>query len=103
MPPLPVAPIQSATRDCPFCAEPIAIAAVKCRHCNEFLDPSLRAQAAVAVKAVASPSNVTQTVVVQGSKYQFPHVLHLTLTLFTCGLWLPIWIIHALIRLNKQN
>lgn len=29
-------------RHCPFCAEPIALAAVKCRHCSEFLDPALR-------------------------------------------------------------
>lgn len=30
-------------KSCPFCAELIALAAKKCRHCNEFLDPTLRA------------------------------------------------------------
>ncbi|AZG48521.1 hypothetical protein D7316_05138 [Gordonia insulae] len=27
-----------------------------------------------------------------------PHALHLVLTLLTCGLWLPIWIIDAIAR-----
>lgn len=28
---------------------------------------------------------------------QNAHMVHLVLTLFTCGLWSPIWIIHAVI------
>jgi len=37
-------PIPSAlTTLCPYCAEPISVEAKKCRHCSEFLDPSLRA------------------------------------------------------------
>lgn len=35
-------PIQptTGTKPCPFCAEPIQIAAVKCKHCGEFLNGS---------------------------------------------------------------
>jgi hypothetical protein len=25
-----------------------------------------------------------------------PHVLHLVVTLFLCGLWLPVWILHSI-------
>ena len=35
-------PIQ--TKKCPFCAEEIQVDAVKCKHCGELLDPSMRAK-----------------------------------------------------------
>lgn len=31
----------------------------------------------------------------------FPHGLHLVLTLITCGLWSPIWLIHYLLASNN--
>lgn len=33
-------------RKCPLCAEEIQVAAIKCKHCGEFLDGSSRSQAA---------------------------------------------------------
>lgn len=33
--------IAPQTRACPYCAEPIAAAAKKCKHCGEFLDRSI--------------------------------------------------------------
>lgn len=41
-------------------------------------------------------TNVHTPVVVRTSSC--PHGLHLVLTLLTCGLWLPIWIIDAILR-----
>ncbi len=32
----------ATTKECPFCSEPIAINAMKCKHCGEFLDAALR-------------------------------------------------------------
>ena len=28
--------------------------------------------------------------------YDVPHLIHLIITIFLCGLWLPIWILHTL-------
>lgn len=44
------APLDAAPRhvECPFCSEQILATARKCKHCNELLDPALRAQLAPA-------------------------------------------------------
>jgi TM2 domain-containing membrane protein YozV len=36
------APTAEPTTQCPYCAEVIAAEAKKCKHCGEFLDPTLR-------------------------------------------------------------
>ncbi|MFC4911261.1 hypothetical protein [Actinomadura gamaensis] len=30
------------------------------------------------------------------------HVLHLILTVLTCGLWIPVWIVHAVVAGNRR-
>ncbi len=98
----------TAIKQCGFCAATIPETALKCQYCGETLDPALRA-AEEAKRAVelaqssaggASPLSVstvvTPTTVIQQKK-GFPHLLHLILTILTCGIWLPIWIIHCVI------
>jgi hypothetical protein len=43
VPPLPQSRHQSKTKSCPFCAETIRYAAIKCRFCGEFLSGDRRA------------------------------------------------------------
>lgn len=42
-------------------------------------------------------STVVQTNVVVQQSGQFPHLLHLFLTILTCGFWLPAWVIHYIV------
>jgi len=54
----------------------------------QFSSPSRRS---------SSTAAVTRTTNRRQHKSAFPHVLHLVLTILTCGMWLPIWLIHYLI------
>jgi len=112
-PPQAYAPPASApvpTMNCTFCASVINAAAKKCPQCGETLDPALRAAEEARRTAEMAHAhganqnvNVNTTVVSPGRtkvvhrKAAFPHTLHLVLTLFTCGAWLPIWLIHYLV------
>jgi hypothetical protein len=94
-------------KECPFCGELILEKAKKCKHCLETLDVTLRAAeeakraAELSARNTSGPvsSSANTTVVYQQPAkpaYQFPHGLHLILTILTMGVWLPIWIIHWL-------
>jgi predicted RNA-binding Zn-ribbon protein involved in translation (DUF1610 family) len=92
-------------KDCPFCGEEVLATAKKCKHCGETLDVALRSAEEARRVAEhssrgggAAPAAASTTVVVQGGGRGFPHFLHLILTIFTCGLWFPIWVLHYIFR-----
>lgn len=88
--------------ECPFCAEQINARAKKCRHCGETIDVALRASEEALRAANRNGGNVymnsSAAAAVAVPSRGFPHLIHFVLTLFTAGIWLPIWIIHYLIR-----
>lgn len=95
------------TKECPFCASQIPIRAKVCRDCGETVDVALRAAEEAKREAKAARRDRDRErdrdrgprdrVVIHRDRRDFPHVLHLILTIFTAGLWLPIWIIHYVI------
>jgi hypothetical protein len=112
----PTPPPTPATKRCVYCGEEILAVALKCKHCGEILDPALRAAeeakrtAALAASrpvhapAAPQPQIIQQKVIVKtGRKYRVPHLLHLFLTVITFGLWLPIWILHALLNMGGSE
>jgi hypothetical protein len=93
-----VHPLDAPVVLCPFCEAAISPSARKCRHCGEILDVTLRA-------AQESRAGTTQQQVVihQASpryRRSFPTTLHLLLTFFSCGLWLPVWLIHYVVWIS---
>lgn len=88
---------------CPFCSESILETARKCRFCGEILDPVLRATAeskrekrqrrrpVVNVSVRAEPDDDAEA---PAEPSRFPHTMHLILTVITCGVWSPIWLLH---------
>lgn len=111
-------PVKIETMDCPFCTAEIPSAALKCKHCGETVNAAMRA-AEEAKRTVSKPRrrdrdddydddyddrprrrrdrddrSVQQHVnVVVGDRRAFPHLFHFILTVLTCGLWFPIWVI----------
>jgi hypothetical protein len=118
-------PPQKETKDCPFCGEEILAVAKKCKHCGETVDVTLRAAEESSrgskrprrrededeeyqdyLDTVArsdredgntSVTTNTSTTVLVNLPPNFPHVLHIVLTFLTCGTWLPVYLLHAIL------
>ena len=98
----------AGAKACPFCAEEVRPQARKCRYCGETIDVTLWL-AEEAKKVAELAYSRTSGAAVQGGpifypggthvarQRGFPHLLHLTLTLLTCGFWLPVWIVHRIV------
>jgi predicted RNA-binding Zn-ribbon protein involved in translation (DUF1610 family) len=83
-----------ALKDCPYCGEEILVTAKKCKHCGEILDVVLKEKR----ERRAPSQSVHQTTVVKvTTNRHFPHLMHFILTVVTCGIWLPVWIIHFVV------
>jgi hypothetical protein len=71
---------------CPFCGEPIARIARKCRHCNEYLDVSLRPGHQQAPQFVINNANTNTvqanaTAIVSGGRKRFSPIVVFLLSL----------------------
>lgn len=81
---------------CPFCAEELPAGSWRCFNCGQTLDVARRA-AEEAERRASSPQIVVQQHVNVYGHQGFPfHALYAILTLISCGLWGPIWLIHYL-------
>ncbi len=90
---------------CPYCSESVSASAKKCKHCGEILDVALREARSPSGNGVSVVNNNTVVGYSPAGYYRpgFPHVIHLIMTLFTGGLWLPVWIIHYIIWASAQS
>lgn len=88
-----------ATRDCPYCGEPVLIKAQKCKHCGEFF-VGLR----TSTPASSAPTQVFMNAGggAVGGHYlrRWGHLRHLLLSVITAGLWVPIWV---LLYINRDK
>ncbi len=70
-----------------------------CQSCGERVRPTEKGRCPNCRGRVAgSPKTIVHTNVVVQTSHGFPHFIHGVLTLFTCGLWFPVWIVHYLLR-----
>lgn len=48
------------TKSCPYCAETINVAAIKCKHCGEIFDNNLRASRQQGSTTIVMPTQVNR-------------------------------------------
>lgn len=93
-------------KECPYCAETILLAAKKCKHCGEILDPQMREIENLKKQINNNPvvvnnnnnnnnGGAVQYVLV---RRPFKHFWHIVLTLMTGGGWFPIWMLLYICR-----
>ena len=97
------------TKTCPYCAEQIKAESKKCRHCGEIVDHQMRELEAL--KSQRNSPNVFMNAGGGASSSsssndsmqlrKFPHWIHILLTIFTGGLWLPVYLLMFIFR-NKR-
>jgi tRNA_anti-like len=110
--PAPAAKAPADTKSCPYCSEQILATARKCKHCGEMLDEAGALAAAIAPRkgrrdedeadngesrAQRGPRGAGHTTVIVNTPKEFPHLVHLIMSFFTCGAWLPVYAIHGLV------
>jgi hypothetical protein len=96
------------TKECPFCCETISVRAKKCPVCGQTIDVAMREaeEARREAEEARREADEARREARRRPRREYhyhdrrptcPHALHLILTIFTVGLWLPIWIIHAIV------
>jgi hypothetical protein len=98
--------------NCRYCDEKVSANAKKCKHCGEILDPQMREleflkkqrnqQVFMNGGGSSSSSSASSASLVaslrEAQKVDYPWGWHLILSVFTWGLWIPIWILLYVLR-----
>lgn len=84
--------VEALTKACPYCAERILSAAIKCKHCGEMLSDSPWDETEAFHRSLR-PQRAPMP-----KRRPFKHGIHVFLTIITLGAWIPIWVLLYLFR-----